>query len=65
MLNLDLLVKHQMHYDHTIETRYYEVLNPIYVRDTELCPTDMIKIESGNVVKNFRCVNNDPISICH
>lgn len=65
MLNLDLLTKYQTHYDYTLQERYYELINPIYVRDINLCPVEMIKKESGNIVKNFRCISNDPITIYH
>lgn len=65
MLNLDLLTKYQTRYDYTYEERYYDLINPIYVRDICLCPVEMIKKESGNIVKHFRCISVEPVSISH
>lgn len=35
----------------------------IYIMDVDLCPRDAHKLESGNIIKGFRCNNNSNFQV--
>lgn len=50
-------------FDSTVAENFVIYYPTAYVRDINLIPPEKIAMESGNVIKYYRCISTEPIPI--
>lgn len=50
-------------FDSTVAENFVIYYPTTYVRDITLIPPEKIALESGNIIKYYRCVTTEPVSV--